>query len=113
MRQRLGQVAVALKHRFWLVASVGIALSVAAAVAAIWIFGTYSNPTGPAEGPPQAPASASEPTLVSGASAPPTPLETHQPSPFAGIAAPPPVPPPRPGRTHHGVRAGALLWALP
>ena len=112
MRQRLGQVAVALKHRFWLVASVGIALSVAAALAAIWIFGTYSNPTGPAEVPPQAPASASEPTLVSVASAQPTPVETHEPSPFAGIAAPPAVPPPRAGLTHHSVVAGEVLWQI-
>jgi LysM repeat protein len=74
-----------------------------------------------AEPPPQAPASAPEPTLVSaeataqaaeGAAAQLTPATTPESSPFAGISQPPPQPPERSGLVHHTVTEGEVLWQV-
>jgi LysM repeat protein len=92
---------------------VGVALSIAA-VAALLVFSPYSSLISPPEPAPQAPASAPEATLVSVVSAEPqpTPVETREPSPFAGIAAPPATPPPRTGLIHHSVSSGEVLWQI-
>ena len=41
-----------------------------------------------------------------------TPVETPEPSAFAGIAEPPPTPPPRTTPIHHTVAAGDVLWQI-
>jgi LysM repeat protein len=64
------------------------------------------------EPPPQAPASAPEPTLAALATAQPTPNETPEPSPFAGIAQPPAEPPRRTTPIHHAVAADEVLWQI-
>lgn len=62
----------------------------------------------PTEPPPQAPASAPEPTLASVE----PPALAEEPSPFAGIAAPPPAPPPRRGLVTHTVAPDEVLWQI-
>ncbi|HEY2595203.1 MAG TPA: LysM peptidoglycan-binding domain-containing protein, partial [Chloroflexota bacterium] len=70
--------------------------------------------------PPQAAASAPEPTLISveataqatEALGQATPGSTPEPSAFAGIAEPPPQPPPRTGLVHHTVTEGEVLWQI-
>ena len=79
-----------------------------------------SNAPGASEPPPQAAASAPEPTLVSAeataqvtdALAQETPQSTPVASPFAGIAEPPPQPPQRGGLVHHTVTEGEVLWQI-
>jgi LysM repeat protein len=96
--------------------------SVLAATIVVGVFAALSssappsppNASGPINGepPPQAPASAPEPTLVALAEVQPTPLATSEPSPFAGIAD---VPAAGPGRTtiiHHSVAPGEVLWQI-
>jgi LysM repeat protein len=107
MRARLGRAV--LTYPFWLLATVGIGLGVAVA---IWLVAGSSNQPPPSEPPPQAPASAPEPTLIAVAGAQPTPLETLEPSPFAGIAQVPAKPPPRPAPIHHIVTEGEVLWQI-
>lgn len=115
MRHGLGQIAVALKQRRrWLAASFGVTLG---AGVAVWLFTTYSQLPSASEPPPQAPASAPEPTLTTvglaiGAQPTPAAAETEEPSPFAGIAAPPATPLPRTTPIHHSVAEGEVLWQI-
>ena len=105
MRERL------LRRRWLLPAAVVVIL----AVTAIPVFLlTLPRPVEtPAEPPPQAAASAPEPTLVALATLEPTPDTTPEvASPFAGIAEPPPQPPERPGPVHHTVSEGEVLWQI-
>ncbi|MDQ6674022.1 MAG: hypothetical protein M3069_25310, partial [Chloroflexota bacterium] len=98
MRDRLRQVFI---HRRGVLGLAGTTLAV---LAAVWLFATSSlnpNPTptaippvGPTEPPPQAAASAPEPTLAALAQATDVSVES---SPFAGIAVPPAQPPRRSG----------------
>ncbi len=113
MRDRLRQVFI---HRRGVLGLAGTTLAV---LAAVWLFATSSlnpNPTptaippvGPTEPPPQAAASAPEPTLAALAQATDVSVES---SPFAGIAVPPAQPPRRSGLVHHTVAAGEVLWQI-
>ena len=106
-------------NRPLVLAVIGIGLG---ATLAIWLFLSFSsfpvsNPlqlsataTPSGQDAPQAPASAPEPTLV--AVEPAVVASPEEPSPFAGIAAPPPVPPRRPGMVTHVVQPDEVLWQI-
>jgi LysM repeat protein len=91
------------------------AAAAAVAVGAIVLYQAVIQPAVETE-PPQAPASAPEPTLVAVEMAQPTadstPASTRVPSPFAGIAEPPAQPPQRTGLVHHTVIEGEVLWQI-
>jgi LysM repeat protein len=116
MRDRLRQALRADRTRVWLLGGGGV-IALCAIAAAAWWFGVGSHPATPqpvttSELPPQAAASAPEPTLVARATLQPTPLETPEPSPFAGIAQPPAEPPRRTAPIHHTVAADEVLWQI-
>src|SRR5256885_10967800 len=105
MGDRLRRALQGDRTTIWLLGGAGgIALCVAVAV--WWLVAPPSTNTGQqlvarSEPPPKAPASVPEPTLVALATAQPTPNETPEPSPFAGIAQPPAEPPQRTAPMHH------------
>lgn len=114
MRDWLRRAALGGRTRLRLLAVGGLGLCVV--VAAGWFIAASSriSPAAPvaSEPPPQAPASAPEPTLAALASAQPTPLAAPESSPFAGIAELPAAPPKRTGPVHHIVSAGEVLWQI-
>jgi LysM repeat protein len=115
MGDRLRRAVLGDRTRAWLLAIGGIGLC--AAVALGWLLVSSSpprsTPVPAASAPaPQAPASAPEPTLAPLATIQPSPRETAEPSPFAGIAEPPAEPPHRSGPLHHTVAAGEVLWQI-
>src|SRR5712691_164285 len=106
------------RTRVWLLGGVG-GLALCLAAAAWWLVATPNTNTAqqPAarSEPPRASASAPEPTratLATLATAQPTPYETPEPSPFAGIAQPPAEPPQRTAPIHHTVAADEVLWQI-
>jgi LysM repeat protein len=109
MRNRLGRAAQT--YRFWLVGVVGLGLAL---VAAVWLFSSSSSLPFASQAPAGSPANSPGPTHVAltDAAAEPTPVETPEPSPFAGIAEKPPTPPPRAAPIHHTVAAGDVLWQI-
>ena len=114
MRDRLRQAA--LTHRRGLVAVAGTTLGVLAAAWVLTSSSIFQNPTPgptatPTEPPPQAAASAPEPTLAALPQAQATDV-TVESSPFAGIAIPPAEPPHRSGLIHHTVVADEVLWQI-
>lgn len=117
MRDRLRQAA--LRNRPWLLAVAGFGVCAGVAVWLVATLPTVPSPTPIAdstlsEPPPQAAASAPEPTLEAAQQAQPqaTPLPTVDASPFAGIAVPPAAAPARQGLVQHTVAAGEVLWQI-
>src|SRR5579864_1743299 len=104
-----------LLRRRWLLSAAALAILVIAVVPIRLLTAPPPAPF-PAETssePPQAAASAPEPTLVALATEAPTPNATPETaSPFAGIAETPPQPPERPGPVHHTVSEGEVLWQI-
>ncbi|HLZ31595.1 MAG TPA: LysM peptidoglycan-binding domain-containing protein [Chloroflexota bacterium] len=121
MRDWLRQAADKNPGKTWLLPVAGLGLGAAAAV---WLFTSLPfsySPTSPdsplTQPPPQAAASAPEPTLAAvqqtqtqtlGA----TPVATVEASPFAGIVVPPAAAPARQGLVQHTVVAGEVLWQI-
>src|SRR5712692_3023456 len=117
MRDRLRQALRGNRTRVWLLGGASGIAFCAALAAAWWLSIAPSSLTQPPssatnEPAPQAAASAPEPTLVALATAQPMPLETPEPSPFAGIAQPPAEPPNRTAPIHHTVAADEVLWQI-
>jgi LysM repeat protein len=117
MRDRLRQALRADRTRVWLLGGVG-GIVVCLALAGWWLVAPPNTNTAAlprstiSEPPPQAPVSAPEPTLAALATAQPTPQQTPEPSPFAGIAQPPAAPPQRTAPLHHAVAADEVLWQI-
>src|SRR5437016_7439567 len=116
MGDRLRRALQGDRTRVWLLGGAG-GLALALAIGAWWFF-ALSNVVllqpiaNNVEPPPQAPASAPEPTLAALPTAQPTPYATPEPSPFAGIAQPPAEPPQRTAPIHHTVAADEVLWQI-
>jgi LysM repeat protein len=110
-----------LRHPWSLVAG-AIILTAVVAIGPILILSGALPAVTPttSETPPQAAASAPEPTLVSAqataqatqAIAEVTPASTPEPSAFSGIAEPAPQPPARTAPVHHTVTEGEVLWQI-
>lgn len=109
MRNRLGRAAQT--YRLWLVGIVGLGLALGVA---LWLLGGDVSLPSRSQLPAAAPQNVAEPTpvLEAVATAEPTPAETPEASPFAGIAEPPPKPPPRTSPIHHAVTEGEVLWQI-
>src|SRR5438132_1395472 len=115
MGDRLRRALQGDRTRVWLLGGVG-GLALCLAAAAWWLVATPNTNTAPQPAarsePPRASASAPEPTRATLATAQPTPYETPEPSPFAGIAQPPAEPPQRTAPIHHTVAADEVLWQI-
>jgi LysM repeat protein len=106
MRERL-------LRRRWLLSAAVVAILIVAIIPVRLLTSVSPTESPVTEPPPQAAASAPEPTLVALATLEPTPDATPAvASPFAGIAEPPPQPPERTGPVHHTVAEGEVLWQI-